>query len=276
MQLDRTTTFQRVELAIVNMRGVGTDFETILVDVDDGVATVTLNRPEKKNAISLQMEQDLHDALWGLDADDTVRAIVVTGAGDAFCSGFDLSGGAGVFGKEGHEEHDRELGVDSDSVSQRVAYWRMATPIISAINGAAVGVGITLPLLMDIRFAAEDAKLSFVFTRRGILPDASSHWLLPRVIGVANALDLLMTGRTITGREAAELGLVSKALPKDEVLPAALAFAATWRRTVHRHRSRWSSGWFTGSSARPTRRRPWHSRPSSCGGPANRPTPSRA
>ena len=127
--------------------------------------------------------------------------------------------------RKGHEEHDRELGTDSDSVSQRVAYWRMATPIICAINGAAVGVGITLPLLMDIRFAAEDAKISFVFTRRGILPDASSHWLLPRVIGVANALDLLMTGRTITGREAAELGLVSKALPKDEVLPTALEFA---------------------------------------------------
>ncbi|HZN12935.1 MAG TPA: enoyl-CoA hydratase-related protein [Acidimicrobiales bacterium] len=200
-------------------------YETIMVDVDSGVATVTLNRPDKKNAISLQMEQELHDALWGLEADDGVRAIVVTGAGDAFCSGFDLSGGAGVFGKEGHEEHDRELGTDSDSVSQRVAYWRMATPMICAINGAAVGVGITLPLLMDIRYVAEDAKLSFVFTRRGILPDASSHWLLPKVIGVANALDLLMTGRTITGREAAELGLVNKALPKDEVLPAALDFA---------------------------------------------------
>src|SRR5207248_10358278 len=117
-------------------------FETVRGDGDRGVATATLNRPDKKNAINLQLEQDLHDAIWGLDADDAIRAIVVTGAGDAFCSGYDISGGAAAFGAEGHEEHDRELGVDSDTVSSRVAYWKMATPIIGALNGAAIGVGL--------------------------------------------------------------------------------------------------------------------------------------
>lgn len=211
-------------LAQVNIGPVPTDYETILVDVDRGVATVTLNRPEMKNAMNLQMEQELHDAMWGLEADDDVRAIVVTGAGDAFCSGFDISDPA-AFGADMHEQHDKELGTDSDSVWERVAYWRMATPVIGAINGAAIGAGLTVPMLYDVRFAADDAKLSFRFTRLGILPDAASHWLLPRIVGVSRAMELLMTGRTFTGAEAAELGLVSKALPKAEVLAVAQEFA---------------------------------------------------
>lgn len=211
-------------LAQVNIGTVQSDYETILVDVDRGVATVTLNRPEMKNAMNLQMEQELHGAMWGLEADDDVRAIVVTGAGDAFCSGFDISDPA-AFGADVHEQHDKELGTDSDSVWERVAYWRMATPVIGAINGAAIGAGLTVPMLYDVRFAADDAKLSFRFTRLGILPDAASHWLLPRIVGVSRAMELLMTGRTFTGAEAAELGLVSKALPKAEVLAAAQEFA---------------------------------------------------
>jgi enoyl-CoA hydratase/carnithine racemase len=162
--------------------------------------------------------------MWGLEADDDVRAIVVTGAGDAFCSGFDISDPA-AFGADMHKEHDEQLGVDSDTMSERVAYWRMATPVIGAINGSAIGAGLTVPMLYDVRFAAEDAKLSFRFTRLGILPDAASHWLLPRIVGVSRAMELLMTGRTFTGAEAAELGLVSKALPRDQVLPAAQDFA---------------------------------------------------
>jgi enoyl-CoA hydratase/carnithine racemase len=211
-------------LAQVNIGGVKTDFETILVDVDRGVATVTLNRPEMKNAMNLLMEQELHAAMWGLEADDDVRVIVVTGAGDAFCSGFDISDPA-AFGADMHEQHDKELGTDSDSVSERVAYWRMATPVVGAINGAAIGAGLTVPMLYDIRFVAEDAKLSFRFTRLGILPDAASHWLLPRMIGVPRAMELLMTGRTFTGAEAVELGLVNYAVPKGEVLAAAQEFA---------------------------------------------------
>ncbi|MEY2477037.1 MAG: hypothetical protein QOG87_2352 [Actinomycetota bacterium] len=211
-------------LAQVNLGGVKTEFETILVDVDRGVATVTLNRPEMKNAMNLLMEQELHTAMWGLEADDDVRVIVVTGAGDAFCSGFDISDPA-AFGADMHTQHDKELGTDSDSVSERVAYWRMATPVVGAINGAAIGAGLTVPMLYDVRFAATDAKLSFRFTRLGILPDAASHWLLPRMIGVPRAMELLMTGRTFSGAEAAEMGLVNQAVPKDEVLAAAQEFA---------------------------------------------------
>ena len=200
-------------------------FETVLVDVDRKVATVTLNRPEKKNAINFVMQRELHDAIWALDADDGVRAIIVTGAGDAFCSGYDISAGAAAFGTEGHEEHDRELGVDSESVTDMVAYWRLDTPIIGAINGAAIGVGMTLPLLFDIRYAAEDAKLSFVFNRRGLIPEANSNWLLPRLVGVSRALDLLMTGRQFTGRQAADWGVVSEAYPRADLVPAVLDFA---------------------------------------------------
>ena len=207
-----------------NVTAMGAEFDTILVDVEDGVATVTLNRPEMKNAINLQMEQELHQAMWGLEADAEVRAIVVTGAGDAFCSGFDVSDPA-AFGEDMHRQHDEELGVDSDTVSERVAYWRMATPVIGAINGAAVGAGLTIPMLYDVRFAAEDAKLSFRFTRLGVLPDAASHWLLPRIVGVSRAMELLMSGRTFTGAEAADWGLVSKALPRDECFPRAQEFA---------------------------------------------------
>jgi enoyl-CoA hydratase/carnithine racemase len=198
---------------------------TVLVEIDEGVAVVTLNRPEKKNAINFQMDAELHDALWRLDRDESVRAIVITGAGDAFCAGFDMSAGAATFGAETHAAHDETLGVDSDSVAERAAFWRMVTPTIAAINGAAMGVGITLPLLFDVRLAAEDAKIGFVFTRRGIIPEANSNWILPRLIGVSRALELLMSGRTISGTEAAAYGIVSRALPRDELMPAALEFA---------------------------------------------------
>jgi enoyl-CoA hydratase/carnithine racemase len=200
------------------------DEPTILVDIDGGVATVTFNRPEQRNAINLGMEQELFDAMWRLDADESVRAIVVTGAGKGFCSGVDISDPA-AFGSDAHAEHDRQLGVTSDTVGDRVAYWRMATPVIGAINGAAIGAGLTIALLFDVRFVAEDAKLSFVFTRRGILPEANSTWLLPRLVGVERALDLLLTGRTFLGAEAVEMGLATRALPAGAVLAAAQEMA---------------------------------------------------
>lgn len=206
------------------MPNVSTD--TIITEVDEiGVATITLNRPEQRNAINFEMDRAFHDAMWGFDADDDVRAIVVTGAGKAFCSGFDLSAGGEAFGRATHEAHDRQLGVDSDSVAERAAFWNMRTPVIAAINGAAIGVGLTLPLLFDIRIAAEDAKLAFIFPRRGILPEANSTWLLPRIVGLSWALELLLTGRTISGAEAAQMGLVSRAVPGDQVLEEALELA---------------------------------------------------
>lgn len=201
------------------------DYRTILVEVADGVATLTLNRPDKRNAIDLEMNEELFGALWALEADETVRVIVVTGAGPAFCAGADLSAGAGTFGADAHERHDAALGVDSDTIAEKCAFWRMATPILGAINGAAVGAGLTLALLFDVRYAAEDAKLSFPFTRVGMIPEANSTWLVPRLVGLSRGLELLLSGRIFTGAEAAEMGLVSRALPRERVLDAVLELA---------------------------------------------------
>jgi enoyl-CoA hydratase/carnithine racemase len=200
-------------------------YETLLVDVAKGVATLTLNRPEQRNAINLKMDRELQSALRALDQDEAVRAIVVTGAGSSFCAGVDLSAGADVFGASAHERHDRELGVDSDTIGERYALWRLATPVIGAINGAAVGAGLTIALLFDVRYVAEDAKLSFPFTRLGVVPDANSHWILPRIVGVSRAAELLLSGRQFSGAEAAAMGLASRALPRQDVLNAALEFA---------------------------------------------------
>jgi enoyl-CoA hydratase/carnithine racemase len=198
-------------------------YETVLVDVDGGVATVTLNRPEQRNAINLTMQQELHDAIWGLDADESVRAIVVTGAGKAFCSGIDMTEGG--FGSDFQAEHDRELGVTSETVWKSVAFWELATPVLGAINGAAVGAGLTLPLLFDCCFVADDARLQFMFTRLGVAPDANSTWLVPRMIGMPRALELMLSGRPFTGAEAASIGLCARAVGVDEVLGATQEFA---------------------------------------------------
>lgn len=218
-------------------------YETILVDVDAGVATVTLNRPDARNAITLRMQQELHEAVWSLDADDAVRAIVITGAGKAFCAGIDLVEGG--FGADFQAEHDRELGVTSETVWESVAFWQLATPVLGAINGAAIGAGLTLPLLFDCCYVADDARLQFVFTRLGVAPDANSTWLVPRIVGLPRALDLLLSGRPFTGAEAAAIGLCVRALPAGEVLTATQALArdiaentsplavATTKRLVH-------------------------------------------
>jgi enoyl-CoA hydratase/carnithine racemase len=197
------------------------DFETILVDVADGVATVTLNRPEKMNAWNATMGRELPAAMRALDGDDAVRAVVLTGAGRAFCAGADLtSGGGASFSRYAgrHEDAAREDGPAFHPFQVR-------KPVIAAINGHAVGVGITYPLLADVRYVAADAKIAFAFVRRGVLPELASHYLLPRIVGLSNASDLLLSGRTISGAEAVELGLATKALPAAEVLPAALAWA---------------------------------------------------
>lgn len=203
----------------------GYEYEKILIEISEGVATLTYNRPEKRNAFDLQMNKEFFEAIWRLDADEAVRAIVVTGAGRAFCAGVDMSAGAGTFGAEAQQRHDEELGVDSDSVAEQCAFWRMDTPIVGAINGAAIGAGLTVALLFDVRFAALDAPLAFPFTRLGVIPEANSTWLVPRLVGLSRGLELMLSGRTFTGAEAAEVGLVSRALPRDQVLPAALELA---------------------------------------------------
>ncbi len=194
----------------------------ILVDIADHVATLTLNRPERMNAYTTQMGIELNQALADLDANDDVRAIVVTGAGRAFCAGADLGSGGETFDRD---EADVEKDRTEASNRPRFAPWEIRKPIIAAINGHAVGVGITIPLQYDMRIVAEDAKLGFVFARRGILPELASTWILPRLIGIARACDLMLTGRIFSGREAAELGYANEAVPKDRVLPRAMEIA---------------------------------------------------
>jgi len=204
---------------------VGT-YQFVEVEVDDaGVGIVTFNRPEAKNAMNLAMTGEVSDALWALDADEAVRAIVVTGAGSAFCAGVDVSEGAATFGADSHEEHNAQLGVTDEGITERFALWRMRTPTIAAINGAAIGAGMTVTLLFDIRIAAEDAPLRFPFVRMNLVPEASSTWILPRLIGVSRTLELFLTGRFFTGAEAAQMGIVSRAVPREEVLPDALELA---------------------------------------------------
>jgi enoyl-CoA hydratase/carnithine racemase len=195
------------------------DFEAIRYDVTDGVATVTLHRPEAMNSWTGLMGDELGVAMAAADADDAVRCVVVTGTGRAFCAGADLSGPDGTFGQGGGQP--QRCAADGP----RLWPYEISKPTIAAINGHAVGVGITYPLLCDIRLIAEGAKVQFAFVRRGVMPELASHTLLPRVLGFSRAAGLLLTGRMISGAEAAALGLADRALPADDVLPAALDMA---------------------------------------------------
>lgn len=186
-------------------------YEQIQVELKDGVATITLNRPEKLNAYTAQMGTEIHRAFAELDANDDARVIVVTGAGRAFCAGADLSARGGATFDRSTNNPDPNPRAEA-----QIRPWNMKKPIIAAINGPAVGVGITLPMQWDIRVAAESARIGFVFVRRGVIPEALSTWLLPRLIGVAKANELLMTGRIITAKEALDFGIVSHVWPDVE------------------------------------------------------------
>jgi len=192
-----------------------TSWETVGYEVERGVATVTLNRPERLNAWNAQLARELSLALDAADNDDDVRCVVMTGAGRAFCAGADLEKGSATF-----DDTRNESRRNREDEPLKLPY-QLRKPVIAAINGAAVGVGITYPLLADIRFVAADAKISFAFVRRGMMPELASHAILPKVVGLSNAADLLLSGRMISGQEAADVGLASAALPRDEVLPAA-------------------------------------------------------
>jgi enoyl-CoA hydratase/carnithine racemase len=196
-----------------------TKYSTILVEVSDNVALVTLNRPDQLNAFTRRMGLELGHVFSTFDESAEVRAIVVTGAGRAFCSGAALDREAATF--RGSPVEDAEIGPPISDLSP----WTMATPVLAAINGTAVGLGITYPLQWDIRIAAETAKMAFVFTRRGMVPEGNSLWMLSRAIGASRALELLLTGRTFNGIEAFEMGLVSRALPENQVLDATLELA---------------------------------------------------
>jgi len=189
-------------------------YETILTDETDAVGIVTLNRPERMNAWTPRMGAELRHAVTAFDSRDDIRVIVVTGAGRAFCAGADISDEA---------QSDRSGG--ESLVEKEVPFWQMNTPIIAAMNGAAVGVGITLAIQFDFRVMAEDAKYGFVFNRRGLLPELGSTWIVPRLVGLAKAMDLLLTARIFNGAEAAEMGLANLAVPAESVLDRAMDLA---------------------------------------------------
>src|SRR5258706_6058572 len=200
------------------------DSQEILYDVAGRVAKITLNRPEKLNAFTRRMRDELIDAFARADADDEVRAVIVTGAGRAFCAGADLSGGGATFDyakrdDAGQEDHRDGGGRVSLSI------FAMKKPVIAAINGPAVGVGATMTLPMGIRIASTAAKFGFVFARRGIVPEACSSWFLPKVVGVSRAAEWLYTGRVFGANEALAGGLVSRVVAPGDLLPAALALA---------------------------------------------------
>ncbi len=191
--------------------------EHLRMSVEDGIAILTLDRPEQRNAFSGPMGTSLSDAYRECDGRDDVRAVILTGAGSAFCVGADMSIGADTFALQDGD------GFSADPIA--FPPWEVRKPVIAAINGHAVGIGLTLALQCDIRFVANGARLAFAHVRRGVLPDAHSHWTVPRAIGFARAAELFLTGRTFTGEDAAAMGLVSRALPTEEVLVEAMATA---------------------------------------------------
>ncbi len=204
------------------------EYRQILYEVSDRVLTITLNRPDRLNAFTTTMGKELVDAFNRADADDNIRAIIVTGAGRAFCAGADLS-----------PEDAEEIAVGKGTVTEpedvvarygtpgliSLAIYNLKKPIIGAINGSAVGAGITITLAMDIRLIADNAKIGFAFVRRGLIAEGASSWFLPRIVGITKATDWVMTGRTFDATEALVHGLATEVLPLEAVLPRARELA---------------------------------------------------
>src|SRR5580692_6275276 len=215
------------------------DYAEILYDIKDGILTITLNRPEKLNAFTGVMQKELVDAFGRASKDDAVRVVVVTGAGRAFCAGADLSSGANAFNFAARTDRpDRRIEGEVDWSDERVrdgggrvtlAIYECLKPVIAAVNGPAVGVGATMQLAMDIRIASETARFGFVFARRGIVPEACSSWFLPKIVGIAQALEWCFTGRVFDAAEAHRGGLVSEVIAPDKLLARAYELAAEIR-----------------------------------------------
>jgi len=193
---------------------------SLLTEIDESVATLTLNRPERRNMLEPTLFAELARELARLDADENVRAIVLTGAGRDFCAGADLGGGAQIFSKQSFERFETLSGEARD-----VAPQRLLTPVIAAVNGTAAGGGLTLALQCDVMIVAQDATLTLPFVLRGLVAERNAHWILPRRIGSQRALELLLTGRKFKGSEAAELGLALRAVPRESVLAEARVLA---------------------------------------------------
>jgi enoyl-CoA hydratase/carnithine racemase len=199
-------------------------YSQILYDVEDGVLTITMNRPEKLNAFTGTMMTEMIDAFDRSDADDSIRAVIVTGAGRAFCAGADLAAGGATFDADGRADRPKGLNRDGGGLLT-LRIFDSKKPVIAAVNGPAVGIGVTMTLAMDIRLAADVARFGFVFARRGIVPEACSSWFLPRVVGISRALEWAYSGRVFPAEEALEGGLVRSIHPKDQLLATARGLA---------------------------------------------------
>jgi enoyl-CoA hydratase/carnithine racemase len=213
-------------------------YEQIQYAVENGIATITLNRPEKLNAFTGTMMNELIDVFARINKDDAVRCVIVTGAGRAFCAGADLSAGAKTFDYDAREDRPekqgggRGAGIDWSNPALRDGGGRVTLqifeclkPVIAAVNGPAVGIGVTMQLPMDIRIASDTARFGFVFARRGIVPEACSSWFLPRLVGIQTAAEWCYSGRVFDAQEALARGLVSRVVKPEELLPAAHAIA---------------------------------------------------
>src|SRR2546423_4685748 len=215
-------------------------YETILTELSENIFTITINRPDKLNALNTLMIRELIDAFDKADASDDVRAVIVTGAGRAFCAGADLSSGTRTFDREARADRPQvpdgpdgrpALGHENardggGRITLRIFNCRK--PVIAAVNGPAVGIGVTMLLPMDVRIASTDARFGFVFSQRGIVPEAASSWFLPRLVGIAQALEWCYSGRVFPAAEALEGRLVSRVVPPDELLPTARAIARSF------------------------------------------------
>src|SRR5436190_22134376 len=198
-------------------------FEQITAELAGRVLTITLNRPERLNAWTPTMARELMEAFDRADADDEVGAIIVTGAGRGFCAGADLAAGGETFDWRKRGECAEQPEDNGGQFTLRV--FNSLKPVIAAINGPQVGVGATMTLPMDVRLAAEEARIGFVFARRGIVPEASSSWFLPRVVGISRAMEWVATGRVFSAQEALQAGLVRSVHPGEELLGAARVLA---------------------------------------------------
>jgi enoyl-CoA hydratase/carnithine racemase len=198
-------------------------FQTLLSDVADHVLTITLHRPDRLNAFTLQMADELVMAFDAADADDEVRAVIVTGSGRGFCAGADLGDGSQAFAENPAGGDGRAPRDSGGRVALRI--FECHKPVIAAVNGPAVGIGATMLLPMDVRIAAQSARFGFVFARRGIVPEAASTWFLPRVVGISQAMEWVATGRVFDAQEALEGGLVKAVVPDGELLDHARALA---------------------------------------------------
>src|SRR5580698_5735174 len=210
-------------------------YETIKYEVADQILTITLNRPDKLNAFNGVMLKEMIEALDAADADDNDRAVIITGAGRGFCAGADLSSGADTFDRDirrGPVKRSADGKVDYSDQNARdgggqvtLRIFKCLKPVIAAVNGPAVGIGVTMQLAMDIRIASESARFGFVFSQRGIVPEAASSWFLPRLVGIQQALEWCYTGRVFPAQEALAGRLVSRVVPPDQLLPTARTLA---------------------------------------------------